>query len=240
MALPTSHELDHVLSQSKQAIARSQAGPPNHGALRARRHSQRVARFTLYAGIGIAGMILLSIVWGLIVPLGVVGVMVVAMAMLGVIVLAGLLSREAQIAPSSIAQAPLPQIAERTETWLDQQRPALPPPAQTLADLIGDRLAALAPQLATIDANAPEAHELRRLVAEDLPDLVTSYRRVPANMRTTDRNGRVAVDELVAGMKLVDKQIDELAQGLAATEMDRLSSQKRYLELRYQGDEPAS
>lgn len=239
MALPPSSEVDQIIGQARQTIARVQAPPLTARAARGRCHSQRAARFILYAGIGIGGLMLMSIIWGLIVPLGFAGVMLLALALVGVVLLAGVMSREAAVEPARLAQVPLPQLADKADRWLAQQRAALPAPAKTLSDMIGERLAALAPQLDTIDAQAPEAAELRRLVSEDLPDLIDSYRRVPANMRKVDRNGRVAEQELVAGMKLVDQQIDEIAHTLAATEMDRLSSQKRYLELRYQtGAEP--
>ena len=240
MALPPSSEVDQVIAHSKATLARVQSLPLARINYRARRHSQRAARFVLYAGVGLGGLMLLSIIWGLIVPLGFAGVMLLGLAVLGVVLLAGMFSREGEVIASSLSETALPQIAERTDRWLAQQRPALPAPAQTLADMIGDRLAMLGPQLATLDAGAPEAAEIRRLVGEDLPDLLASYSRVPANMRQVDRNGRVAEKELVAGMTLVDQQIDEIAHALAATEMDRLSSQKRYLELRYQDDSGAT
>ena len=72
-----------------------------------------------------------------------------------------------------------------------EQRAALPAPAQTLADSLGDRIAALSPTLERIDAKSVEAAEIRRLVAEELPELVANYQRVPKAMRTIDRNGRV-------------------------------------------------
>jgi hypothetical protein len=56
-------------------------------------------------------------------------------------------------------------------------------------------------------------------------------------MRRRDRNGRVADQELIDGMKLLEEEVDDLAQAIAARDMDSLSSHKRYLELRYRGDE---
>ena len=97
----------------------------------------------------------------------------------------------------------------------------------------------MSPTLERIDAKSVEAAEIRRLVAEELPELVANYQRVPKAMRTIDRNGRVAENELIDGMRLLDREIDTISKNLAATDMDRLASHKRYLELRYEGGEGA-
>jgi hypothetical protein len=184
-------------------------------------------------------MILVSLYAGLVGPIGILSIPVLILTAVAILFGAGLFSREREIAPSAVAQAPLPQIADRTATWIDQQRLALPAPAARIAGDIGQKIAALRPQLATLDDNTPEAWELRRLVGEELPGLVESYKRVPVTMRRENRNGRVAERELIDGMRLLDDEIDTLARSIASADMDRLSSQKRYLELRYKGDEPA-
>ena len=74
-------------------------------------------------------------------------------------------------------------------------------------------------------------------MGEELPHLVEGYKRVPVNMRRQERNGRVAERDLIDGMRLLDEEVGDLAQAIAARDMDSLSSHKRYLELRYRGDE---
>lgn len=236
---PRSSEVDAVIERaaivSERVRARSSAFEP--AVHRARRALRRARRF---GAIGVGGLLALVIalaLWvGLVGPIGILGVPVLILAVLAILFAATAFSRERQVRAAAIAQAPLPQIAQRTATWIDQQRIALPPPAQTLVDQIGQRIASLQPQLTSLDDNAVEALELRRLVADELPQLVESYKRVPPHLRREDRNGRVAERELVEGMKLLDREIDDLSRAIASTDMDRLASHKRYLELRYKGD----
>lgn len=204
----------------------------------ARRAMRRGKRFVLFALAGIVALFLSAGILGAVLDgIGFFGVLAVFLAIPLVLMMAFLFSREKEVRADTIVLASLPQLADRTIGWIDQQRRALPAPAMTLADDIGRKIAALQPQLATLDANAPEAHELRRLVGEELPHLVEGYKRVPVTMRREERNGRVAERELIEGMQLLDEEIGGLARHIASTDMDRLSSHKRYLELRYKGDE---
>jgi hypothetical protein len=203
------------------------------------RFARRAKRFTALGVGGVFALILGSIVWSIIVdPLGILGMLLVLMLIPAVLAAAIYFSGERKIRPQTVAEArSLPAIAARADEFLHQQRRALPAPAQDLTDLIGQRLASMGPQLELLDPAAPEAHELRRLIGEELPDLVTKYRAVPPHLRREDRNGRVPEQELVDGLKLVDTKIDQAQRTIAAADMDRLSSHKRYLELRYSGDE---
>ena len=232
-------EVDLIVEKANATLERAREQTRKPDTMQLGRKLRRVQRFALMAVAGAVALMVAAGIWSFVIgPLGIGGVMMVTMLLVGVFVFAGLFSREADVTTRSIAAAPLPQLADQTDRWLTQQRPALPAPAQTLADSIGERLAALRPQLEALGPNTAEEHDLRRMVSEELPDLVASYRRVPANMRREDRNGRVAERELIDGMKLLDGQIDDFARSLAATDMDRLASQKRYLELRYK-DGPA-
>ena len=241
-SLPPSREVDAVIERATMVTERVRAHaaamhPTAHGARRAIRRAQRFAVLT--AGGMLALMLVISLYVGLVGPIGILSIPVLILAAVAIIFGAGAFSREREIAPSAMAQAPLPQIADRAATWIDQQRLALPAPAARLADDIWQKIAALRPQLATLEENRPEAWELRRLVGEELPGLVESYKRVPVTMRREERNGRVAERELIDGMQLLDDEIGTLARSIAGADMDRLSSQKRYLELRYKGDETA-
>lgn len=199
---------------------------------------RRVQRFVIMAALGIAALLIGSIAWSILIdPLGILGALL--LPVLAFLVLMGALwaSREARVRPQAIGRAAsLPQVAAQADEYLHQQRRALPAPAQELTDMIGQRLAGLGPQLARLDPGHPDARELKRLVSDELPDLIDSYRHVPTQLRRTDRNGRVPERDLIDGLKLVDTRIDAIAHNLGADDMDRLSSHKRYLELRYKDD----
>ncbi len=228
---------DQAINSARASLERVRAVRVTPAKRQLQRHVRRAQRFGAILLGGVVLVLIAAIIIGLINPLGLVGVMMGMLAMIGVLAAAVVFSRETPVRAESIAKASLPQLAQATDRWLDQQRRALPAPAQTLADTIGERIAALGPQLEVLNTAAPQAAELRRLVGEELPELINSYTRVPVSMRRTDRNGRVAETELIDGMRLLDRQIDALSHDIAGQDMDRLSSHKRYLELRYEGDQ---
>ena len=234
-------EVDILVEKADATLDRVRSQQMRFGGGSARRQMRRAQRFALMLVAGIVALFIGAGVFSAIVaPLGFYGVMLVALGAVAVVVLSGLLSGEAAIRPETMAEAPLPQLADRTNRWLEQQRPALPAPAKSLADSLGERIAALQPTLERLGEKTPEAAEVRRLVSEELPELVASYQRVPKAMRTMNRNGRVAETELIEGMRLLDREIDTIGRTLAETDIDRLASHKRYLELRYEGGEAGS
>lgn len=238
----SSAEVDAVIEKAQAGIERVRARINDQSmqsvAHTARRAARRAKRFAILALAGVISLFIGAGIIGAVTDgLGLFGFLAVVLAVPLVLIGAFLFSREPEVKADTIVRADLPQLADRTRSWIDQQRPALPAPAATLADQIGQRIAALRPQLDTLAPNAPEAIELRRLVGEELPHLVEGYKRVPVNMRRQERNGRVAERDLIDGMRLLDEEVDDLARAIAARDMDSLSSHKRYLEMRYRGDE---
>ena len=145
-------------------------------------------------------------------------------------------------APSPIsevmARSELPLLPSQTERWLEAQRPALPAPAQRLADNIGVRLEAIAPQLSAIDPREPVAEELRKLMAVELPELIDGYRKLPEALRRETRNGTSPDGQLVEGLRVVDEELQRMSEQLASGDLNRLATQGRYLELKYRGNGP--
>lgn len=141
-------------------------------------------------------------------------------------------------------QAPLPTtelalLPIKTEEWLSTQRLALPAPAITLVDGIGLKLEQLAPQLQMLDEREPAAAEVRRLIAEELPELVKGYNRVPVALRRDGLNGMSPDKQLVDGLAVVDSELQRMSEQLATGDLNKLATQGRYLELKYQGDDEA-
>src|SRR3546814_1307863 len=84
-----------------------------------------------------------------------------------------------QVRREKLADADLKSLPLQTEIWLESQRKALPAPAIKLIDSIGVRLETLAPPLQSPDQNEPSALEVRRLLSEHLPEIVTGYPSLP-------------------------------------------------------------
>ena len=125
----------------------------------------------------------------------------------------------------------------RTELWLEAQRPALPAPAVQLVDRIGGQLDALGAQLANVDQQHPATAEVRKLVGEYLPEMVDSYRKIPAHLRTEERAGSTPDKQLVEGLGKISSEIDSVTRQLASGALDDLAIRTRYLDYKYSGDE---
>ncbi|WP_425230634.1 hypothetical protein [Sphingomonas sp.] len=137
-----------------------------------------------------------------------------------------------------LRQVEVKALPAQTGRWLQAQRPALPAPAVRLVDRIGQRLDALTPQLARVGDDSEEAREVKKLVGEQLPAFIQDYGRVPPTLRGVDRNGRTPDAELVDGLTLIEQEIGDMTQRLAAGDLDQLSTRGRYLEMRYKDENP--
>jgi hypothetical protein len=136
-------------------------------------------------------------------------------------------------AGSAIAQLPA-----QTDDWLEQQRSFLPYAAQTKLDSIGKRLEALAPQVEKLDPAQPVASELRRLLGEELPELVSGYRKVPSGLQQKPlHDGPSPERQLLEGLDTIDEQIGRMHERLAAEDLHALATHQRYLDLKYKRDD---
>ena len=77
---------------------------------------------------------------------------------------------------------------------------------------------------------------MRKLIGEQLPELVRSYTRVPDPLRRVERNGRTPDAQLVDSLGLIDGEIAEMSARLAQGDMDLLATRERFLQIKYQGD----
>lgn len=130
------------------------------------------------------------------------------------------------------------QLVARTELWLEHQRPALPAPAARIVDDMGVQLDALGMQLEHIPAGHPAAAETRKLVGEVLPEMVDSYRKIPAHLRSEERGGSTPDQQLVDSLGKISKEISHVTRQLAEGSLDDLAIRTRYLDYKY-GDAEA-
>jgi hypothetical protein len=204
---------------------------------RARRNAQAVKNLKRI-GIAATAVLAVAVLWALVLgPIGVLGFTGALVAILiaaGIIVLAGHVPEET---PERLVEADIAQLPQRTESWLQLQRPALPSPAARLVDSIGLRLEAIAPQLATLDAREPAAYEVRKLIAEELPELIQGYVRVPQSLRRQERDGVVPDRQLIDGLTVVESELARMSADLASGDLHKFAVQGRYLELKYKDGE---
>lgn len=225
---------DRVLADAEAVLRRhSDRGQSLSTRARARRNAGLI-RKVKYAFWAVLAIVLGSAVAGFVLPLGTTGVMIVLGVMIAALLLIALAPTESRVKTEALAQTELAALPLKTEIWLENQRKALPAPAVTLVDSIGVKLEILAPQLERLSEQEPAAQEVRRLLADHLPELVTGYQSIPAPLRREERNGRVPEKQLVEGLSVIDAEIGRMSESLASGDLDKLATQNRFLELKYQ------
>ncbi|MDO7834243.1 hypothetical protein Q4610_04210 [Sphingobium sp. HBC34] len=225
---------DRVLADAEAVLRRhSERGQSLSTRARQRRNAG-LLRKVRYAFWAVLAVVLGSAVAGFILPLGVTGVMIALGVMIAALLLIALMPAESRVRTEALAQTELTALPLKTEIWLENQRKALPAPAITLVDSIGVKLEMLAPQLERLNEQEPAAQEIRRLLADHLPELVTGYQSIPQPLRREERNGRVPEKQLIDGLAVIDAEIGRMSEHLASGDLDKLATQNRFLELKYQ------
>jgi hypothetical protein len=230
---------DDVMNRAEDALRRHGMEP--RMAQRARERA-RGSVFKKLGRITMAGAALAIglIAWGLIIgPVGTSGLMIAVLAFI-ILATALMIIPARGFAPGDvIPTTELALLPLKTEEWLAGQRRALPAPAIKLVDGIGLKLEQLAPQLESLNEQEPAAAEIKRLIADELPELVNGYLRVPPAFRTKAINGISPDQQLADGLAVVHSELTRMSEQLASGELTKLATQGRYLELKYQGDSSA-
>jgi hypothetical protein len=207
---------------------------------RQRRNRTRLKSLKRIVIATLAIMLAMGLVGVIIGPIGQMGFLaaLILMAVSWFVIL--MMNHEpAETTQSLAATADVALLPQKTEAWLQRQRPALPAPAQRLTDGIGIKLEQLAPQLAGLDPSEPAAAEVRKLLSVELPELIEGYGRVPLSMRRVEHDGARSPDrQLAEALGLIDDKLGQMSADLASGDLHRLATQQRYLELKYkEGDE---
>ncbi len=198
-----------------------------------RRAASGIAKRVGYAAAADLAILVVAVTLGWYIPIGMGGVLL-AIALMAVVTATLLFaSLTPPVRAEHLTAVPLKALPLKTEQWLETQRALLPGPVQTLVDGIGVRLEALAPQLATLDEQQPAATEVRKLIGEQLPELIRDYGKVPADLRTVERNGRTPDAQLADGLRLIDEEISQMSAQLAQGDLDLLETRGRFLEIKY-------
>jgi hypothetical protein len=229
-------EVDDLIARSSEVIDRTRANGRGASTRSRKAREGEVMRRVARIAVADVAIIVAAIVVGFFLPLGMFGALAVMALLIATTVVLAMAPATPEIRAEALSGAPLRVLPMQTEAWLDRQRPALPAPAQTLVDAIGVRLDALGPQLADLDDQTPAASEVRKLIGEQLPELVKGYQRVPATLRSVPRNGRTPDEQLADGLRVIEGEIAEMSATLAQGNLDQLATRERYLQIRYRED----
>ena len=236
------NDSDRLINEGRALVRDNRSGgrhrrlpPIGDGSRRLRnRHYKAKLRNIAFAS---AGIFAFAVAAGIIIDgIGFTGIVLTFAALLVAGFVLGKFPRMKVPERADLNRGDVRQMVARTELWLEHQRPALPPPAVTLVDQIGVQLDALGLQLEGLAPNQPAAVEVRKLVGEHLPEMVSTYRRIPAHLRTEERSGRTPDQQLADGLGKISAEIDQVTRQLAAGDLDSLAVRDRYLDYRYGGE----
>ena len=203
----------------------------------ARRERQRLNRDLGHrlarVGVAIGVVSLLTIVIGLITPIGMFGFLAAVGLAIGIAALLAFVPGErAAKAPS--ADLPNGQMVQRFDSYLYRTRAALPAPARAEIDAISARLASLKASLERVETLDPKAQDARRVMSIHLPGLIDRYLNVPAEFRRQEDSEGLTVDQrLVEGLSAARAAIEEISQDLAKSDLDAFQTQGRFIKARY-------
>jgi hypothetical protein len=210
------------------------------GAVReaARRERQRLnaglMRRVTRVGVAIGVISLLTIIVGLVQPIGMFGFLAAIGIAIGIAALLGFMpsGKDNPVAPP--ADLPNGQMVQRFDSYLYRQRAALPAPARSEVDAISKILPSLKQTLERVEDLNPEAQDARRLMSKHLPGLIDRYVNVPPAYRAQKDGEEVTVDErLVEGLAAGREALAEVTEKLAKSDLAAFETQGRFIKSRY-------
>ena len=239
------HQHRQIMHAARQSLREQRAGGRRvrsigrgSAELKTRHYRGKLGRVVIaVVGIVVAAMVAGTIIGGI----GIEGLFYTVLLAVAATIVLGRYPRLKPPPQARLNEGDARTMVARTELWLEGQRPALPAPAVELVDRIGVQLDALGLQLEGVE-NQPAASEVRKLVGEHLPEMISTYRRIPGHLRQEPRgDGRTPDQQLADGLGKISGEIDAITRQLAAGDIDNLAVRGRYLDYKYGGalDEPS-
>ena len=211
------------------------------GAVRdaARRERQRlnadlVGRFARI-GVAIGVISLVTIIVGLITPIGMFGFLAAVGLAIGVAALLGFMPSGKGNADGA-GQGPAERRRWSSVRFLPLPRsgPPCPRPHARKSTLSARILPSLKQTLERVNDLDPDAQDARRLMSMHLPGLIDRYVNVPPAYRGQKDGEDVTVDErLVEGLAAGREALTEVSEKLARTDVAAFETQGRFIKSRY-------
>jgi hypothetical protein len=233
-----------VMAHASEVMARmDERSGPVRGPVRdaARRERERVnadlGRRMKRVGVAIGLVSLITIVIGLIVPIGMFGFLAAVGLAIGIAALLAFTPSKELGAAAPPTDLPNGEMVQRFDSYLYRTRRALPAPAQAQIDAISTLLPSLKQTLERVETLDPDAQDARRLMSIHLPGLIDHYLHVPAAYRSERDGEDKTVDErLVEGLAAARNALGEVSQKLARADMAAFETQGRFIQSRYGQD----
>ena len=204
----------------------------------ARRERQRLnaglGRALGRAGIAVLLISMVTILIGLLQPIGMFGFLAAVGLAIGAAALLLASGRREIVAPNVSTDLPNGQMVQRFDSYLFRSRRMLPAPAQAELDLLSAQLPSLRQTLERVPDLDPSAQDARRLMSTHLPGLIDRYLHVPQNYRGEQDGEGVSVDErLVQALSAGRQALTEISEKLAHADLAAFETQGRFIQSRY-------
>jgi hypothetical protein len=226
-----------VVAHASEVMARldDRSGAAREAAKRERqRLNSDVARRVKRVGVAIGLVSLITIIVGLIVPIGMFGFLAAVGLAIGIAALLAFSPSPERIAAAPAADLPNGEMVQRFDSYLYRARRSLPAAAQAQVDSISAILPALRQTLERVETLDPSAQDARRLMSVHLPGLIDRYLRVPATFRQEqDGEGKTVDERLTEGLTAARNALNEIAEQLARADVAALETQGRFIKSRY-------
>lgn len=214
------------------------------GAVRdaARRERQRLNSALVHrigrVGVAIGVVSILTIIVGLITPIGMFGFLAAVGLAIGIAAMLLFLPGE-PVARAPSADLPNSEMVQRFDSYLYRTRASVPPPARNEIDQISAVLPSLKQSLERVDTLDPDAQDARRLMSIHLPGLIDRYQHVPSAFRSERDSEGMSVDErLVESLGAARAALEEISEKLARADVAAFETQGRFIKSRYGEDGP--
>jgi len=210
-------------------------GPVREAAQRERqRLNSDLKNRAIRVGMAIGIISLLTIVIGLIMPIGMFGFLAAVGLAIGIAALLAFTPSSPRSIAAPAADLPNGEMVQRFDSYLYRARRALPAPAQAQLDAISSALPSLRQTLERVDPLDANAQDARRLMSLHLPGLIDRYAHVPPAFRSErDGEGKTVDERLVEGLAAGRSALGEISQRLARADMMALETQGRFIQSRY-------
>ena len=233
----TTERFDRVIERADRVMRQldERDGAVREAARRERRRlNAGLMRRATRVGVAIGVISLITIVIGIVQPIGMFGFLAAIGIAIGIAALLGFMpsGKNNPIAPP--ADLPNGTMVQRFDSYLYRQRAALPAPARAEIDAISRILPSLKQTLERVDDLNPEAQDARRLMSKHLPGLIDRYVNVPPAYRGQKDGENVTVDErLIEGLAAGREALTEVSEKLAKSDLAAFETQGRFIKSRY-------
>lgn len=204
----------------------------------ARRERQRLNRdFTrrlARVGVAVGVISLITIIVGLVMPIGLFGFLAAVGLAIGIGALLAFTPTKERAAAAPSTDLGNAEMVQRFDSYIFRSRRALPPPAQTEIDQISAVLPSLKQTLERLEPLDPNAQDARRLMSIHLPGLIDRYANVPPAFRTErDGEGKTVDERLIEGLAAGRTALQEIGEKIARSDIAALETQGRFIKARY-------